>query len=47
MEWKEMGGEKGSMEISERRCADECGWCRRKGMEGNGWGEMLGGDKRA
>ena len=76
MERKEMGGERGSVEISERRCADECGRCCckgmdrmsgvkspvdmserscaegcgrcwRKGMEGNGWGEMLGGDKRA
>jgi hypothetical protein len=37
-----MGGEKGSVEISERRC----GWvyrCKHKGMEGNGWGGEISG----
>jgi hypothetical protein len=47
MEWKEMGGEKGFVEISERRCADECGWCGCKGIVGNGFGERLRGDQRA
>ena len=33
-EWMEMGGEKG---LSERGCADGCGWCERKIAKVNGW----------
>ena len=51
----EMGGrrekgrnrEKIPMDMSEHSCAEECGRCWRKGVEGNGWGERLGGDQRA
>ena len=46
-EWREMGGEKCSVEISERSCAEERGRCCCNGMEGNGWGERLCGDQRA
>ena len=46
-EWREMGGEKCSVEISERSCAEERGRCCCNGMEGNGWGERLYGDQRA
>ena len=46
-EWREMVGEKCSVEISERSCAEERGRCCCNGMEGNGWGERLREDQRA
>ena len=46
-EWREMGGEKRPMDMSERSCADDCERCGCKEVAGNRRGEETSGHERA